>query len=140
MSQETALLRIEALLTQLLAERNPRALAAAEQARRISESRQRALDAYLAAGGKVEPGDEDEGYQGNRVPLIRCELTDPISTLNLSVRGTKCMFRCGVKTVGDLILKTEEDLLQIRNFGITTLLEVRARLAERGLRLKEPHP
>jgi len=56
--------------------------------------------------------------------------------LNLSVRARKCINRSGVETIGDLVEKTAQELLAQKNFGPTMLKEVRAKLSERGLKLK----
>jgi DNA-directed RNA polymerase subunit alpha len=64
-------------------------------------------------------------------------LIAPIDTLELSVRSRRCMERIGIKTVGDLVDKTEAELLAAPNFGQTSLNEVRQKLAELGLQLKE---
>jgi DNA-directed RNA polymerase subunit alpha len=63
-------------------------------------------------------------------------LMRPITDLELSVRSRKCMQRLNVETVGDLTEKTEAELLAIKNFGQTSLNEVKAKLAEMGLSLK----
>jgi DNA-directed RNA polymerase subunit alpha len=58
-----------------------------------------------------------------------------LAELNLSVRATNCLESEGINTVRDLVSKTEDQLLQVRNFGETTLQEVRERLTAIGLRL-----
>lgn len=63
-------------------------------------------------------------------------LIAPIDTLELSVRSRRCMERIGVKTIGDLVEKTEAELLAGPNFGQTSLNEVRQKLAELGLQLQ----
>lgn len=63
-------------------------------------------------------------------------LARPISSLHLSHRACKCMFRLRIHTVGELIERTSDDLLQCRNFGQTSLNEVRDRLAAWGLQLR----
>jgi DNA-directed RNA polymerase subunit alpha len=60
----------------------------------------------------------------------------PIGDLNLSVRARKCMTKLAINTVGELIRRTGEDLMECKNFGVTSLNEVREKLAERGLRLR----
>jgi len=60
----------------------------------------------------------------------------PISEINLSVRARKCMTKLGINTVGELVRRTGEDLMECKNFGVTSLNEVREKLAERGLRLR----
>ena len=58
-----------------------------------------------------------------------------LAELNLSVRATNCLESEGINTVRDLVSRAEDQLLQVRNFGETTLLEVKERLTAIGLRL-----
>jgi DNA-directed RNA polymerase subunit alpha len=60
----------------------------------------------------------------------------PITELNLSVRARKCTTKLGITTIGDLVRRTAEDLLECKNFGVTSLNEVREKLSERGLKLR----
>jgi len=62
-------------------------------------------------------------------------LAKPISDLNLSVRARKCMTKLGIQTVGELIVHTGDELMEC-NFGVTSLNEVREKLAEFNLKLK----
>jgi DNA-directed RNA polymerase subunit alpha len=65
-------------------------------------------------------------------------ITDaPIWLLNLSVRSRKCTTKLNIRTVGELIQHTGEDLLECKNFGAVSLKEVREKLAEYGLKLKD---
>ena len=66
----------------------------------------------------------------------RALLAKPISDLSLSVRARKCMTKLGIQTVGELITHTGDELLECKNFGVTSLNEVREKLAELGLKLK----
>ncbi|QDU39866.1 DNA-directed RNA polymerase subunit alpha [Maioricimonas rarisocia] len=63
------------------------------------------------------------------------KLGQSLAELNLSVRATNCLESEGINTVRDLVGRTEDQLLQVRNFGETTLIEVRERLGAIGLRL-----
>jgi DNA-directed RNA polymerase subunit alpha len=63
-------------------------------------------------------------------------LAKPISDLNLSVRARKCMTKLGIQTVGELIIHTGDELMECKNFGVTSLNEVREKLAEFNLKLK----
>lgn len=63
-------------------------------------------------------------------------LARPVADLNLSVRAKKCMTRLGITTIGDLIRYTGDELLDCKNFGVTSLNEVREKLAEHGLKLR----
>jgi DNA-directed RNA polymerase subunit alpha len=60
-----------------------------------------------------------------------------IRELNLSVRARKCTTKLGVLTIGDLTQRSAADLLECKNFGVTSLNEVREKLADRGLSLKD---
>ena len=63
-------------------------------------------------------------------------LERPISDLNLSVRARKCMTRLGLTTIGELIRKSADDLLECKNFGVTSLTEIREKLVEFNLSLR----
>jgi DNA-directed RNA polymerase subunit alpha len=63
-------------------------------------------------------------------------LARPISELNLSVRARKCMIRLAINTLGDLCRRTGDDLLECKNFGVTSLNEVREKLTGLGLKLR----
>lgn len=63
-------------------------------------------------------------------------LDRPISDLNLSVRARKCMARLQINTIGELIRKTGDDMLECKNFGVTSLNEVREKLADLGLKMR----
>ncbi|MBA2530334.1 MAG: DNA-directed RNA polymerase subunit alpha [Euzebyales bacterium] len=60
-----------------------------------------------------------------------------IEDMDLSVRSYNCLKREGVATVGELVAKTEQDLLDIRNFGQKSIEEVKQKLAEMGLGLAD---
>src|SRR5205823_6482538 len=63
------------------------------------------------------------------------KLNMSLAELELSVRATNCLESEGITTVRDLVIRTDEELLEVRNFGETTLREVKNKLAERGLYL-----
>ena len=73
-----------------------------------------------------EPGEEEESGV----------LAQPIEDMDLTVRSYNCLKREGVTTVGELVQKTEDDLLEIRNFGQKSIDEVKAKLEEMGLGLR----
>ena len=62
-------------------------------------------------------------------------LNIPISDFELSVRSRNCLSKMGIFTLRDLITKTEQELLSYKNFGETSLKEIRAMLAKKGLHL-----
>jgi DNA-directed RNA polymerase subunit alpha len=64
------------------------------------------------------------------------DLDLPIEDLDLSERPRNCLKRAQVNTIGELLLKTEDDLLAITNFGQKSLDEVKQKLDERGLSLR----
>jgi len=57
----------------------------------------------------------------------------PISILNLSVRARNCLDAENIRTIGQLMHLTDAELLELRNFGQTSLKEVRSKLAELGI-------
>lgn len=59
-----------------------------------------------------------------------------VADLNLSVRSRKCMARLSIQTIGQLLQRTPDELLSSRNFGVTSLNEIRQKLSEVGLRLR----
>ncbi|MBK8206215.1 MAG: tetratricopeptide repeat protein [Planctomycetes bacterium] len=70
------------------------------------------------------------------VPPVDDTLTQSIDALELSVRSRRCMERLGIKTIGDLVEKTEAELLAAPNFGQTSLNEVRQKLAELNMSIQ----
>jgi len=74
------------------------------------------------------------------VSPVEADLNETIEELRdkieLSVRGYNCLKREGIKTVGDLVVKTEADILEIRNLGHGTVDQIKLLLANRGLALK----
>ena len=80
----------------------------------------------LSAAAVEAPGDDSVGVLGMS-----------IDELDLSVRSHNCLKRAGINTVGDLIQKTEEDMMKVRNLGRKSLEEVKKKLVELGMSLKE---
>jgi len=66
----------------------------------------------------------------------RAMLDRPIADLSLSVRARKCMVRLGLSTIGELVRRTGDNLLECKNFGVTSLNEVRERLTANNLKLR----
>ncbi len=67
--------------------------------------------------------------------VLEGKLSLSLAELKLSVRAGNCLESEGITTVRDLVQMSEDQLLEVRNFGDTTLNEVRDRLTEMGLRL-----
>ncbi len=63
-------------------------------------------------------------------------LATSIEALNLSVRSFNCLKRAGINTIGDLVEKTPEEMMKVRNLGQKSLEEVQERLAALGLGLR----
>ena len=87
----------------------------------------------------AEMSDEPQGLELGEVAVAATGSPDldlPIEDLDLSERPRNCLKRAQVNTVGELLLKTEDDLLAITNFGQKSLDEVLVKLDERGLSLK----
>jgi DNA-directed RNA polymerase subunit alpha len=71
---------------------------------------------------------------------LAADLALPIEELELTVRSYNCLKREGVHTVGELVARSEADLLDIRNFGAKSIDEVKAKLADMGMSLKDSPP
>ncbi|WP_314622235.1 DNA-directed RNA polymerase subunit alpha C-terminal domain-containing protein, partial [uncultured Selenomonas sp.] len=64
-------------------------------------------------------------------------LETTIDDLDLSVRSFNCLKRANINTVADLVSKTEEDMMKVRNLGRKSLEEVKKKLEEYDLALKK---
>jgi len=109
---ETSLTEIKAMLAQ----RGLRLGQLLEEQQSVA--RQKALETVTAAGA----------------PEV---LDKPVTELHLSVRSRKCLQRLNIETLGDLTSRTEAELLGAKNFGQTSLNEVKQRLTEYGLNLRQ---
>jgi DNA-directed RNA polymerase subunit alpha len=70
-----------------------------------------------------------------RPEIPESKLSMPIIALDLSARASHCLEAEGLKTVGDLLAKSEKELLDMRNFGKVTLQELTEKLAGHGLEI-----
>ena len=84
-----------------------------------------------AAAGEVRVDPVEELSSEEKALLAK-----PIGDLNLSVRARKCMTKLGIQTIGDLVNRSGDEMLECKNFGVTSLNEVRERLVEFNLKLK----
>ena len=82
-----------------------------------------------SAAEGVELGSTRSPYGGQEVVM-------PIENLNLTQRSYNCLRREGIYTVEQLLSHSEQDLLEIRNFGIKSVDELKEKLAEMGLSLR----
>ena len=79
----------------------------------------------------TEPEPEEQTDEKDKV------LEMPIEELELSVRSFNCLKRAGINTVGDLTMRTVEEMMKVRNLGKKSLEEEEKKLAELGLSLKK---
>ena len=63
-------------------------------------------------------------------------LLRPVTDLNLSVRARKCMTRLNLQSIAELVRKTPDELLECKNFGVTSLKEIREKLTLYNLKLR----
>src|SRR5215213_5331937 len=76
--------------------------------------------------------DDGDDRRGDRRDAV---LNIPITDFELSVRSRNCLKKMNIKSLGDLLRTTEQELLGYKNFGETSLNEIKALLASKGLRL-----
>lgn len=108
-------------------------------------------DAVASAGSTLvelfglakELNNEAEGIEIGPAPVevaASNELSTPIEDLDLTVRSYNCLKREGINTVSELIALSEDQLMNIRNFGSKSVDEVREKLVSLGLRFKDAVP
>ena len=103
----------------------------------LVEIREMMSQKNLRIGQFVHEKEETEPMDMSHLsPDEQALLERPMSDLNLSVRARKCMTRLGLTTIGELVRKSGDDLLECKNFGVTSLNEVREKLTQAGLRLR----
>lgn len=88
---------------------------------------------YTELGARVNS--PSRGTGGGADPVLDAKLNMSLAELKLSVRATNCLESENINTVRDLVQHNEDQLLEVRNFGDTTLNEVREKLTELGLHL-----
>ncbi len=86
------------------------------------------LFAGTTAGAEVPVGPEVD--EASKLAAM------PIEELDLSVRPYNCLKRAGINTVGDLLQRTEDEIVAVKNFGRKSLDEVKEKLAALGLELR----
>ncbi len=82
--------------------------------------------------GQVEIEDHVEEESKEDKELID-KLNLPVTELELSVRSNNCLREARIKSIGELVYKTEQDMLQYRNFGKKSLTEIKEMLKTMGL-------
>ena len=88
---------------------------------------------YVELGPRVHTPARGGGHGMDAV--LEAKLSTPIAELKLSVRATNCLESENITTLRELVSRSEDQLLEIRNFGDTTLTEVKQKLEELGLHL-----
>ena len=108
-------------------------------------------DAFASAGKTLvelfglarELNEDAEGIEIGPAPVeagLSPELATPIEDLDLTVRSYNCLKRESINTVSELIALSEDQLMNIRNFGSKSVDEVRDKLASMGLKFKDAVP
>ncbi len=94
---------------------------------------QRHLDIFVSFGQL--PEEEEEPEMTKEEAAVYEKLRLPISELELSVRSSNCLREANIKTIGDLVKRSEEELLGFKNFGKKSLTEIKDLLVGMGLSL-----
>ncbi len=100
----------------------------------------RHLDVFVDYDEKLVEIDSDREQEDARLQALRQELSTSVNEIELTVRAANCLNNANITTVGELIQKTEAEMLKYRNFGRKSLNEIKEKLAERGLELGMPLP
>jgi DNA-directed RNA polymerase subunit alpha len=86
---------------------------------------------------RIEMPSQPQGQDGvGAEPIAKGMENFPIEELELGVRSYNCLKRVGIETIGDLVMKTENELAAIPNFGKKSIEEVKETLAQHGLTLR----
>ena len=99
---------------------------------------QRHLDLFTGFGSLPPEPEETEASSVSEELLEK--LRTPISELELSVRSANCLREAQIRTIGDLVTKSQAELLKYRNFGKKSLAEIEELLGSMGLQLGMPVP
>ena len=86
---------------------------------------------YQELGAQVHSPDKGDGGD----PVLEAKLNMALVDLHLSVRASNCLESERIQSVRELVVRTEDQLLELRNFGDTTLAEIKEKLSELGLHL-----
>lgn len=93
---------------------------------------QRHLDPFLSFG-KLPEEEEEEEKEALADKELMEKLQTPVTELELSVRSSNCLKEAKIKAIGDLVKKTELEMLKYRNFGKKSLSEIQKILQDMGL-------
>ena len=95
---------------------------------------QRHLDIFVSFGQLPEEAEEEPQMSKEEIALYE-KLRLPISELELSVRSSNCLREANIKVIGDLVRKSEEEMLSLKNFGKKSLVEIKELISGMGLTL-----
>ena len=96
---------------------------------------QRHLDIFVNFGQLPEDIAEEEPEMTKEETALYEKLRLPISELELSVRSSNCLREAGIKIIADLVRKSEDEMLNFKNFGKKSLTEIQELLAGMGVTL-----
>ncbi len=99
---------------------------------------QKHLDVFVGYDKNVIEFEEVEEKKNDEKLRLKQLLNMSVNEIELSVRAANCLNNANITTVGELALKTENDMLKYRNFGKKSLNEIKEKLEELGLRLGDP--
>ncbi len=102
----------------------------------ISQAAQVLQDQLSLFTNLQPPSKVDHEHRGPESEM----LDTPIEDLALSVRSMNCLKRAGIRTVGELLTYSEEDVMKLKNFGQKSLDEIKDKLMERNLSLQPSTP
>ncbi len=103
----------------------------------VQEASRILTDQFKLLIGMGQEGETAAGLEPGADAQMAKLYAMPIEELDLSVRPYNCLKRAGINTVGDLIQRTEEEIVAVKNFGRKSLDEVREKLTSLGLSLKK---
>ena len=106
----------------------------------LQEASRLLIDHFRLFAGIADEAGTGAAFGTTEDPDRARAMTMPIEDLDLSVRPYNCLKRAGIHTVGDLIKKTEDEVVAVKNFGRKSLDEVKEKLAAHGLSLRQPEP
>jgi len=104
-----------------------------EEIEKMNPSPQTGSDGDASSSENFQPAGTETSAATEEEDLI---LSRPVRELELSIRSENCLLRGGIQTIGDLVHKTREDLLKIRNLGKISLREIEEKVEKLGYPLK----
>ena len=81
------------------------------------------------------PSEDDEEKKKKKLEVLREQLTKGVDELELSVRSANCLKNASIQNIRELVQKTEQEILQTKNFGRKSLNEIKEVLEGMGLQL-----